>query len=342
LNKHAPNLSKPPSASDRGASEAAEDRITPGAQPFRGFPDLFWRRRWLIVALCAAATTLGVLAAATTAPKYSATAMLDGDDREVPANPLVAAGPPSEGEVAAAVRLRSLAMARRVAERLGLDADKPPDRPGLFSKLRSATIDRVPALGALFSRTSRTSPSAADVAARKLTANLLVSIEPRSSLISISYTSSDPAEAARIANTFVAEYLRDQKIRRISDRQTATQRSLTELTQTLGPKHPQVLRAQANLDQTRAQIQSEAQQIATMDSDALNTNGRVVPALASTIPLGRGTLTFVILGLIGGLVSGMAAAVLLELRNSHFRRALIDRWIEAPMSPQKNIRKEDL
>ena len=45
---------------------------------------------------------------------------VDGDDREVAANPLNG-GPPSEGEVAAATRMCSLAMARaRVARYSGL------------------------------------------------------------------------------------------------------------------------------------------------------------------------------------------------------------------------------
>lgn len=335
VSQHAHNLVRQPSGSDDQSAETVEKRHVRGASSNVNFPEIFWRRKWVILATCLGATCLAAAAALLAEPKYSATAIFDGDDREVAANPLNG-GPPSEGEVAAATRMRSLAMAREIADQMGL-AQQSTDKPGITDPLATpkSILSRFD-IFKLWPGHASAAPSPLDIAAQRLMDNLQISIEPRSSLITVTYTSRNPQHAADVANAFVGEYLHYQRVRKLSDRQNSASRALLDAAASFGEKHPQVARARSNLDLVSAQLQSESVQTKTPSTaDKLAATGRVMPAQSVTIPLSRGTLSKTLLGLLVGAFAGLGLAFLIELTNPVFRQKLLDRWL-SPDEPSRN------
>ena len=101
--------------------------------------------------------------------------------------------------------MRSEAMARRVAERFGSRCGAHEPNSNLQ---RLVGCSSRWCLALVLPRKAAAPPSRIDVAARQLMGNLQVKIEPRSSLITVTYASPSPEEAARIANAFVGEFLR--------------------------------------------------------------------------------------------------------------------------------------
>lgn len=178
-------------------------------------------------------------------------------------------------------------------------------------------------------------PSPLDIAAQRLMDNLQISIEPRSSLITVTYTS-DPQQAADVANAFVGEYLHYQRVRKLSDRQNSAKsaRSSTRLR----PSARNIRRSHVRgpIFISSAQLQSESVQTKTPSTaDKLAATGRVMPAQNVSIPLSRGTFSKSLLGLLVGAFAGLGLAFLIELTNPVFRQKLLDRWL-SPDEPSRN------
>lgn len=241
-----------------------------------------------------------------TPPNYTTTAILDADNKAGPQNLR------SDGEISAATIIRSDTMARRVAARLGLDkttVDMTQDKPSGFQELLTEIFVT------LLPQNSPRLPTPIDIAARKLLLNLQARIEARSSLITINYTSPDPEEAARVANAFVSEYILDQKMRMLSEVQSAAQRSLADLTSTFGPKHPQIIRAQNNLVLAQARLQTALETAKLMTAKELSETGLVLPASAVTIPDGRGGVSKMILALLAASIASICLVFFIERRD---------------------------
>ncbi len=271
-----------------------------------------WRRKWMITAVCAAAIALAWGIILRTEPIYLASAIVEVDALDEAANSQ------SEPVGSAAALIRSEPMARRVAERLGLDA-MPTDPNSNMQRLNTNIVGPL-------SRKAGAPPSRIDVSARQLMRNLKVKIEPRSSLITVTYASPSPEEAARIANAVVGELLRNQNIKKLTDRRALAERALLELSNTFGDQHPRIARAEANLALARAQLLAEEQKGASVTEKELAETGKVVPAQAVTIPSGLGTVYLMILVLVAGGIAGIGFAL---LSDTAFRRALLSRLFGA-------------
>ena len=117
----------------------------------------------------------------------------------------------------------------------------------------------------------------------------------------------------------------NQKIRKLAERHTLARRALMDLLVTFGDKHPQIARAEADIALAQARLLAEEQTTAPMTAKELAETGQVVPAQAVTIPSGPGTASLLALALLGGGIAGIGFALLLELRHTASRRALLSR-----------------
>jgi succinoglycan biosynthesis transport protein ExoP len=195
------------------------------------FLSMLWRRRWLILAVTGATVLVAALYAMVTPQRYTADLVLQFDfTREdnggggkvssvaLEASTLVE----SEARI-----MRSLATARAVASRLGLD-HTAPNQPSAISSLFAGAAELV--FPSAVRNTLRnltgfgggsTEPTARDVAAQKLLSSLGVSNDTKAYLVTLTYRDTDPDRAALVVNAFGNEYLR----RKMEATTNASQRS---------------------------------------------------------------------------------------------------------------------
>ena len=178
--------------------------------------------------------------------------------------------------------------------RLGLANDpNTVEHPSLWGRAR-----------ALITFWQSSPSSSATSATSRIAAGLLqqldVTNDLKSLLIRVSYTSTSPEQSARIANAFAQAYLRTRA-------EKSAQQTLADLAATYGPKHPRVLRAQAQLeDASRSPIVSDSAQILAWASPPVSPSGpnrRLIVAIAFICSFAAGTIL----------------ALLLERANTSFR-----------------------
>ncbi|HMF68853.1 MAG TPA: Wzz/FepE/Etk N-terminal domain-containing protein [Phyllobacterium sp.] len=206
---------------------------------------ILWDQKSLIVGILVVALSVALVALVLIGPRYSAEAMIQLNFiREEPATGAktqsIATVDPVALVDSAARGIRSRATANAVVARLGLDKD--PD----FA--RKSTLWRVlsgvrAALGLEGAR-----PTPHDLAANQLMRKVTVANEPRSYLISIAVTTSDPEKAATLANVVALEYLRGQMLQQLSDAQATAERELAQLSSVYGVRHPSYVLARTRLD----------------------------------------------------------------------------------------------
>jgi uncharacterized protein involved in exopolysaccharide biosynthesis len=142
--------------------------------------------------------------------------------------------------------INSPAMARAVVKRLKLDAD--PDfmvsSPVIFRRLKEAIFPE------------RAVNSQLERAVSSIGKRLEVTNNPRSYLISVSFTASSPEKAANIANAFALEYLRAKAIQRLTDAVSMERQKLAQESSIYGERHPSVVRVRAQLEATRLRLQA--------------------------------------------------------------------------------------
>lgn len=195
------------------------------------FLAMLWRRRLLILAVTCATVLTAALYLMVTPQRYTADLVLQFDfTREdsggggkassvaLDASTLVE----SEARI-----IRSLATARAVASRLGLDKETkaPPSSvssliAGAGELVFPASVRRTLRHLAGFGDTG-TEPTPRDIAAQRLLASLGVSNDTKAYLVTLTYRDSDPDRAALIVNAFGNEYLR----RKMEATTNASQRS---------------------------------------------------------------------------------------------------------------------
>jgi uncharacterized protein involved in exopolysaccharide biosynthesis len=137
--------------------------------------------------------------------------------------------------------ISSPVMVRAVVNRLGLDRDPEFAAPGLLEKLPNA---------------SEVSPL--ERAARRVWKRLEVTNDPRTYLVSISFTASTPEKAASVANTFALEYLRAKATQRLVDTLTATNIALAHQSANYGEKHPAIVQLKEKREAIRSRLETVA------------------------------------------------------------------------------------
>ena len=249
---------------------------------------LLWRRKYLVAAFCAVGLLVGSVVATSIADRYTSQVVIQA--RFVRQEPqLQSAAIPgmilnADSVIQTEINLiRSRDVAEDVVIRLGLAND--PN----FAE-HSSMLHRARALITFWH--SRPSSSATSLIAAELLKQLDVTNDLRSALIRVSYTSTSPEQSARIANAFAKAYLRTRA-------EKAAQQTLADLATTYGPKHPSVLKAQAELeDALRSPIVSDSAQILAWASPPVFPSGpdrRLIVAVSFICSFAAGTILVLIL-----------------------------------------------
>lgn len=144
--------------------------------------------------------------------------------------------------------ISSPAMVRAVVKRLGLEHDPEFVAP---SAAIFRGLDWVK--DAILPESVVNSP--VERAASRVVKRLTVANNPRSYLISVSFTCSSPEKAAIITNAFALEYLRAKAVQRLTDAVTMASRKLAEQSSIYGERHPNVEGAKAELAAARIRLQ---------------------------------------------------------------------------------------
>lgn len=179
------------------------------------------RRQGLKIAIIAALFALvGAVYALQLPPRYTATATLMIDPREQKVANIEAVvsgiGSDAAGIESQLEIIRSTETARRVAQRLGIDATSVKERPpGIIAAVAGLVIGTPDSATAAPQAEANDGSPGGDSdplipVIRALQSNLAVVRKSNTYLIEIRYTDENRREAARIANAFADDYLVDQ------------------------------------------------------------------------------------------------------------------------------------
>ncbi|UEM07347.1 polysaccharide biosynthesis tyrosine autokinase (plasmid) [Skermanella rosea] len=229
----------------------------------QGVLDLLWRRKWPLVGFVASVMILTGFVLSQMPPVYNAEAVVQLDTRKtqyVDFNSVVsnlnadALVVRSETDV-----IRSRAIAARVVDRLKLDAQPVDDPPQSVGHAFLSIFDRIVAwavaswqagefqtfLGAPVGTSVPMTQETIRVAAiDRLLNHVGVTNDGRSYTIRITYSSTDPKEAAQISNAFAEEYVRSQ----IDSKFETTRQANEWLAASLESARQRVQRATAAVD----------------------------------------------------------------------------------------------
>jgi Mrp family chromosome partitioning ATPase len=256
---------------------------------------LLWRRRYFVAAICAVGVVVASLAALIMPSWYTSEvviqARLPRKDPQRPSDVFLDAASVLQSEVSA---IGSPEIAEGVVARL--DLAKDPN----FAE-HSSLLSRALAFATFWhSRPDFSNASANGIIAAGLLQDLMVTNDPKSLVIRISYRSTSPEQAAQIANAFAEEYLRTQE-------QKAAQRRLADLASVYGPKHPAVLKAQAQLEEALKE---------TSVSDSAQILAWASPPV---LPSGPNRHLIVAVAFISSFAAGIVLVLILERANTSFR-----------------------
>jgi Mrp family chromosome partitioning ATPase len=255
---------------------------------------LLWRRRYFVAAFCAVGVVAAGLIAISMASWYTSEVVVQArfprQDPQLRSDVDLDAASVIQTEVNL---IRSREIAEAVVARLGLAKD--PN----FSE-HSSLLNRALASIAFWRPSLSNDASANSLIAARLLQNLDVTKDANSLLIRISYASTLPEQSALIANAFAEEYLRTRK-------ETEARRELTDLAATYGPKHPSVLKAQAQLEDTlRSPSVSDSAQVLAWASPPI-------------LPSGPDRRFIVAVSFICSFAAGIVLVLILERANASFR-----------------------
>jgi hypothetical protein len=105
-------------------------------------------------------------------------------------------------------------------------------------------------------------PSPREIAISRLMKQIMVNHDPRSYLITVAVTTSDPKRAARLANWVASEYLRGGLREQATEAYAAAEREVVGLSAVFGPRHPAYLNGLAKLERLREALDAARKGIA--------------------------------------------------------------------------------
>ncbi|MBB4370464.1 uncharacterized protein involved in exopolysaccharide biosynthesis [Bradyrhizobium sp. cir1] len=273
---------------------------------------LIWGRKLLITSVLLIAVSLAAIALVLIGPRYSGEATIrlnflrDEPPNGAKTQPIAVADAVALVESTART-IRSRATANAVVARLGLDKDPDFARETMvwhtFFLIRGA-------LGL-----EEATPTSRHLAASQLMRMITVTNEPRSYLISITVTTSDPERATTLANAVALEYLRGQMLQQLSDDQAAVERELAQLSSVYGVRHPSYALARGRLNFLQDRLTALRDGASGDDNLRLVAGQLFVPAEMTFVPSGPPIL--LIFGLAAGaaLVAGIWLALQLTPRD---------------------------
>ncbi len=303
-----------------------------------GLPQLlafFRRQRWPIIITTAAVLVLGALYLAVTPPTYTAAATVLIDPRKVAifgsGNVLEDASITNSGVETQVQVIESGRIARDVVKRLDLTNDAAFMSPGPASLTSMVKGWAVAAKRAVFGSSPEPAPAETGAtqddpvarAAGIVSGHLNASRVGLSYVISVSYTSSDPNEAMRLANGAAEAYLEDQVQGQVDAAQRASEWLEGRLTDLQLKASDTALSAQersairATYDNFLGRYTQTVQQQSMPFADAQV----LTPAVAPTKPTAPKSL----LVILGSMLVGATIGVGIGLS-----RELLDKSIKSP------------
>lgn len=242
-----------------------------------------WRYRVLVMRFAAGGLAIAIVAMIAVPSRYTSEALLQVNfSRDEPSTATKTqriASMEAAAVVESAVRvLRSRALASAVVSRLGL-ADDPQ-----FGA-RPSRLMRVFWFMRRMFGVSPVVPTAHDLAADQLAGALQINIVPRSYVISVAISASEPKRAAQLANAVVLEYLRGQQVQYLVDQQRTLERDIADMSALYGAYHPRSLDAKERLEELQARIVGLRRVDAKAEAESADT-GEFLAAEAIMVPSG--------------------------------------------------------
>lgn len=213
---------------------------------------ILWSRRWLIAFVLLTALMLEAAVLVASGPRYTGEAILQiSFTREE-----TASGPKNQSTAAldagtvvdsVARLVRARAVASAAVDQLALDQD-----PSFTSQsLPWRIVSSIRAKLGLEEPVS----SKHDLAVARLMRRVNVTSDPRSYLISVSVTSSDPVRSAKLANAVVIEYMRSQLLQQVSEAYASAEREMIQVSVAYGRRHPAYLSSRTRLEALGARLE---------------------------------------------------------------------------------------
>ncbi|MGA2494112.1 MAG: Wzz/FepE/Etk N-terminal domain-containing protein [Roseiarcus sp.] len=243
-----------------------------------------WRGKWLVVASFCVAFAVAVAALLLVPPRYTATATIqfnfdrDQSGAEATKNQPVAILDPYALVGDAAHNIRSRAVAAAVVARLELDRD--PHFVGLPVSWRALAAMRL----ALRLGAPQIAPFPRELAIAALMNRVTVTNEPRSYLISISFSANDPERAAIVANTVALEYLRAETAERVDRRLAAAEQEAATVSLVYGSQHPARQHSEEKLKRLRESLDALRRGSDLADSSKFDGGSSLIPAQRDDVP----------------------------------------------------------
>jgi polysaccharide biosynthesis transport protein len=297
-------------------------RGEPSAPPSRGddsaapILSLMWRRKWTMLAILALASAASASVILMRGPSYTAVALILPNFRG--AEPLARIGPAPIVDAGILLEsrvqlLKSHPISRSIAGQLGRDEIEPDYWLSGTQVVKS------------FLPLLETKPlTAVDAVVAEVAANLNVGYQRRTYLIELSLAAPTPERAAALANAVASEFVHDERLKRLADRNAVTKQALNDLSLTYGEKHPAVFRARIELEEARAFFEREKEAARLLGEKELEESGLVLPARASAAKMNTKISRF-LAGFILSLLLSIAAVLFLErerLRHLMARRRI--------------------
>jgi capsular polysaccharide biosynthesis protein len=296
------------------------------------------RHKLLIAAVLGIALAALSVALALIAPRYTGEAMiqLDFTRNETVSGEKVqsTAAVDAASVVDSAARIiRSRGTASAVVSALGLDNDPAYTRLSLPAR----------ALSSVWSVFGLPAPTPHDLAVARLMRQTTVANDPRSYLITVAVTASDPERAARLANWVVSEYLRGRLREQAIEAYAVAEREMTALSSVFGPRHPSYLNGSAKLGRLKAGLAAAGEGMVTEEREAVVAQDMVrfaagqslLPAKAVTVPSGPNTMLLFALTILAALAVAILLSSLAErglLRSFVPLPAVLRAWSPAPLA----------
>jgi capsular polysaccharide biosynthesis protein len=237
---------------------------------------LFWRNRKLFAGAVALAVALATIFLLLGPKQYKADSSirLDFESGGTAATSRVALEASAVVESEARI-MRSRNIAENVVTRLNLAANpKFSSPPGILTRvfnflvLNSANLDER-RIGDGAAPPVPRSPEFRR-AATTVMANTTVENDTKSYLVTISYYSASPSDAATIANALVQEYLRERQVQSLFASVARLRSELGELGTSLGDKHPTFQTVKAHLAEVENRIRASETTTQEVKSVALD------------------------------------------------------------------------
>jgi uncharacterized protein involved in exopolysaccharide biosynthesis len=264
----------------------SSDEVAPLRAHYQGVSHdvlrIMWRHRILIALFVAVGLVSAVAAIITLPPRYTSEAILQVNFNRDEPNTATKTQRIASMEAAAVVEstvriLRSRALASAVVARLDLASDPafaaPSTRMRFIWSARKAL--GLPVI----------IPTAQDIAAERLSTALLVTIVPRSYVVSLAISAGQPERAAQLVNTVVLEYLRGQQLQQLADTQRILERDVADMSVIYGAHHPRYIDAREKLQELQVRIAGLRRMDMSVDAAAAEAS-EFVPAEAIMMPSG--------------------------------------------------------